>query len=194
MRSPGGPSKSADALRRAQSKLQALSEGSPDMILGTDEQGRILDVNEAGVQLLGYERAEHLVGRPARELWSNPDDHEVFRRLLLEGGRVKDFEVLLVRRDGAAVFGLANAALIPATHSAPPEFQVTIKDITGRVRDAQALWTLNQDLADANQRLKESQARIVQQEKLASIGQLAAGIAHEINNPLRAPRPHEWHC
>ena len=59
-----------------------------------------------------------------------------------------------------------------------------VKDITARIRDEQTRWKLNIQLTEANQKLKESHALIVQQEKLASIGQLAAGIAHEINNPL----------
>jgi signal transduction histidine kinase len=46
------------------------------------------------------------------------------------------------------------------------------------------LETKNEELEQANADLKESQDRILQQEKMASIGQLAAGVAHEINNPI----------
>jgi two-component system, NtrC family, sensor kinase len=154
------------------------------MILSTDAQGCITDINAAGAQMLGFERPEDLLGRSERDFWSNPADHEVFMDLARESGRVKNFEVILARRDGTTVFGLANATFIGGSSGDPAVIHSTVKDITERIRDAQALWKLNAELAEANHRLKESQARIVQQEKLASIGQLAAGIAHEINNPL----------
>lgn len=66
-----------------------------------------------------------------------------------------------------------------------------IESARARMALADALRRVNADLASANRKLIEAQAKLVQSAKMASLGELAAGIAHEFNNPLAFVLAHE---
>lgn len=165
-------------------RLRAFLEGSRDMIYAVDAEDVITEINTAGVNLLRRSGKEDLVGKPFSDFVHNPEDRELLLRRVKEVGYASDYEIVLERGDGSVVFCLETAFAIRNPSGNIIELQGIIKDITDRMSRESALWKTNIELADANLKIQSAQALMVQQEKLASIGQLAAGVAHEINNPL----------
>jgi PAS domain S-box-containing protein len=131
------------------------------LLVGPD--GRVNHGNPAAERILG-EAPGALVGRVV-EAWFpevSPDDAR-FARALRSGERVRGAEAVAVRADGRYVPVGLSVAPLPGDGDA---HRVSV--------------VIFQDLSE----LKQLQRQVVQTEKMASIGQLAAGVAHEINNPM----------
>jgi len=165
-------------------RLRTFVEGSRDMIYTADSRDIVTEINAAGLALLGRTDKADIVGRPFAAFADNPRDRESLLRRVRELGYAADFEIVLSRADGSRVFCLETSYAIRDGTGGIIELQGIVKDITERIYNENALWKTNLELAEANIKLQRTQALMIQQEKLASIGQLAAGIAHEINNPL----------
>ncbi|MFA6505263.1 MAG: ATP-binding protein [Treponemataceae bacterium] len=165
-------------------RLRDLFDGTRDMIYTADADDLITSVNLAAPTMLGYSSKSDLIGKPFSAFALNSDDRELFRKKIAVDGFVDDYEIVLTKKDGTSIFCLETAHSLRDSSNALIESQGIIKDITQRINSERDLWRTNLELAEVNMKLQKTQTLMVQHEKLASIGQLAAGVAHEINNPL----------
>jgi PAS domain S-box-containing protein len=127
--------------------------------------GQMLECNSSFARLFGYDSPAEIVHRPGADYYFDPEDRQRYIEKLRAAGSVRNLELTLRKKDGAAVTILENVTLLPAESGQPEAMLGTVIDITDR---------------------KQAQEAMLRAEKLAAVGRLAATIAHEINNPLEA--------
>ena len=157
-------SKRTEALAFSEHKYRRIFEVSKDMILVTEADGRIVEINPVGYEMLGYQGANTSpVGHFLQNHFADQQDWRRLSRMLGREGSCASVEVDVKRKDGSRFKTLFSGSL---DHDPAQNQEIThfvVKDI---------------------ERRKSMEQQMAQADKLASIGQLAAGIAHEINNPL----------
>jgi PAS domain S-box-containing protein len=157
-------------------RFKALVECSPDAIFITDfDSAKFIEVNNQACELFGYAR-EQLCGMTGRQLHPEEDTQVVdgISRELIENGRVHRSAVRLQKRDGSVFFGELRSGVY---HADGRKLYVTL------VRDVSAHLLREADLQEAYRALSETQSHLIRSSRLAAIGEIAAGIAHEVNNP-----------
>ena len=90
------------ALRRSETRYRTLFGESRDAVYMNTREGKILDVNQAGLDLLGYPRDE-LIGMNVRRLYVHPEERSVFQREIEQKGSVRDYELKFRRKDGVQI-------------------------------------------------------------------------------------------
>lgn len=169
---------------------ELILESAGDGIYGIDCHGYSTFVNPAAARLLGW-TVEELRGASM---------HQVLHHSYSDGTPYPAHEcpIYAALRDGhvhaadSEVFWTKDGAKIPVDYVSTPIWDegkiqgavVVFKDITERKRTEQHIRKLLSEAEARERELVEKQAQLVQAAKLASIGELATGIAHEINNPL----------
>ncbi len=184
--------KAEQEMLELQNFLFSIIENIPNMLFVKDaEQLRFVRFNHAGELLLGYPR-EDLIGKNDYDMFPK-DEADFFiakDRAVLNERKMLDIPAEpIMTRHGERIL---HTKKIPILIEGIPRYLLGIsEDITDRVQAEQQLREQNIKLMEmarsereASDALKRAQSQMLQTEKLAALGQLVAGVAHEINNPL----------
>ena len=177
--------KTQEALKTSEKKYRTLFENSKETHIISSPEGEILDINQAGLELFGFTSKEELLNTfNLIDFYSSLRERAKLLRLIQKQGYVKDFEIALKRRDGSRIIVRETSTALRDENGHIIELRGTLRDVTAHIEQERLREQMLEELQATNKKLKETQSSLVQQEKLASIGQLAAGVAHELNNPL----------
>ncbi len=161
-----GQAETRQALRDSEAELRAVVEAAVDAIITSDERGIIQSANSAVERLFGF-RPDELIGTPIRNLMPEPyrRDHDKYVANYIKTGKKKIIgigrEEIGQRKDGT-------------------EFPIRLSVSEFFVQGRRMFTALIHDISEQ----KLLQQRIIQSERLAVIGKMAAKVAHEVRNPL----------
>jgi len=145
-------------------RYRALFEESKDCVFITSPQGAFLNINPAGVEMFGYSSKEELLKADLRkDIYVNPEDRLPFQSMMAERGFVKDYELLLKKKDGSLLNILVTANAVRDERGEIIAYRGIMRDITEQ---------------------KQLEQQLLQSQKMEGIGTLAGGIAHDFNNIL----------
>ena len=164
--------KSSQELRETKKTLENIVQSSVDAIVATDPKGRITFANRSMQEMLFGQagQEEKLMGVPMAQLYCGglPEAKRIMA-ILRERGRLLNYETTMAM-NGRIIPILTSASLLKDERG-------TIVGTLGVIKDLTEKKKLEEDL-------KKAQAELVQKDKLAAIGRLASGVAHEMNDPL----------
>jgi len=172
-------SRQKEKLQKSEARYQGLVENAADLIYTVDEQGRILSINRYAANLFATALAD-APGRPAPGAAEGRAEDFLGRTLYeVFAQKSADFHMEWLRETKATG---RSRSLRHQVAIGPREFWFST-NIVG-IRDEQGQIFAFEIISRNITRRKSMEDRLINMEKLASIGTLAAGVAHEINNPM----------
>ena len=138
-------------LKEVEGKYRRMFDDSKDMGYISGPDGRLVDVNQAGVELFGYASREEMRGVYARDTFLNPEDQGRLIDEVMKEGFVKDFEVKLKRKDGTLIDALISTNARRDDLGKIIHYEGIIKDISDRKRVEEELVQTSRELEALNE-------------------------------------------
>ena len=169
--------KAEEELRLSEDKFAKAFNASPSAVfITTLKEGRFIEINKTGLDIFGY-KPDEIVGRTVKELglWGDLNDRATLLGRLQKEGIVRNMEASFRRKSGEVFPAIIS---VDTVDIAGQQFLLsTCTDITERKK-------AEEELRVAYKKLEHTQQELIQSSKMAAMGQLAAGISHELNQPL----------
>ncbi|TWA87678.1 PAS domain S-box-containing protein [Azospirillum brasilense] len=170
------------ALQASEGRLNAILRSSPfPIVIARSGDGRILFANGPAAELLETS-VSALLERTLPDFLEAAADWEGIADALLRTGRRPDAEARLRTAEGRPFWGALSAMAMD--HDGVEALFLALRDISARKYAEKALLAAMEEADRTRRDLRQAQRSLVQAEKLASLGALVAGVAHEISTPV----------
>ena len=168
--------------RDSEVRLRGILENSPIGVAVIRDTDNVILFHNARFPEVLRGPGENLVGTSSKRFWTDEQERQKAHAQFQKDGRVVNREVMYRGMDGSDVWSLSTYE--QANWEGDPARLIWLFDITEEKANREALVVARDAAEAALADLQRAQVRLVQAEKMASLGQLTAGIAHEIKNPL----------
>lgn len=164
------------ALRGSEEKYRTLTNNLSVGVFRTtpEPKGIYIDVNSAFMRIFGYKDKRKILSLYANALYLHPEDRKKFSQKMVKYGYVKNELIMYKKQDGTPFYGSVTA--------------VAVKDENGNIRHYDGILEDVTELRHAKQEAQRRREEIAHLGRVATMGELSASLAHELNQPLAAIR------
>ena len=155
-----------ESQRESEQRYRLLFERNLAGVFRCSLQGILLEYNDAGARILGYDSGADLVGRPAADMFFDPADKAVSDQKMVDHGTAFNQEIRMRRKDGSSAWIMANTTMVKGASGT--EIEGTFVDIT-MIKQAEEQMRMAKEAAEAANRAKS---------------EFLANMSHEIRTPM----------